>query len=151
MRINMVDVSLLSDVHLRAEYREILMMDNYYRRSKNTARGIVDSELPQTYTLNKGHAKFFYDKWGYVTSRLNELTVEMTIRGFKTREHDGFNLTMVSPQHFKDYLPTQEDLDINIERILIRIKQKYDEGKDWFYKYYGKDMTFNDWRKIYGK
>ena len=64
MRINVIDVKYLSDAHLRAENREILMSCHYYRKSAESGKGIQRNKIPEQYTLNQGHAMFFYNKMG---------------------------------------------------------------------------------------
>lgn len=149
MRINVVPVESLSDAHLRAEYREIMMMPSYYKRSLESKEGIVDKDIPTKYTLNEGHAKFFYRKYGYVVRRLMQLEEEMKKRGFKTREESDLQVSQVEVRRRAEYFPTAEDYILNIERILERIKEKYDEGDETFYKYYGENQTYKQWEERY--
>ena len=62
-RINIVPTSELADQHLVAEYRELFMVGSALVRtlkSKNAAKTL--NSLPEKYTLNTGHVKFFYNK-----------------------------------------------------------------------------------------
>jgi deoxyribonuclease (pyrimidine dimer) len=151
MRINVVPVDSLSDVHLRAEYREILMAPHYYLRSKKSKNGIDYKSIPDTYTLNKGHAKFFYNKFGYIARRHSELEQEMISRGYKIREENRLEpmLDKIPFVMMNDYKPTYADYVINIGRILTRIKKMYNAGKGNFYKMRGQLRTYKDWEDHY--
>ena len=58
-RINIIPASELHDQHLIAEYREITMVPAALRRTLNSKKGLDESKIPSTYTLNKGHVYFF--------------------------------------------------------------------------------------------
>ena len=60
-RINVIDTSLLTDQHLRAELREITRIPNTIVSGKAK----LDGNYPKEYTLGTGHVKFFYPrlKW----------------------------------------------------------------------------------------
>lgn len=154
MRINIIPVSLLSDRHLQAEFREIIMSIHYYKRSVNSRKGIDDSKISKYYTLNGGHAMMWYNKFKFVENRYNELLVEMKTRNFKTSSiEDKFqkDFNEYIPVFRKnDYIPTKDEFYINIERILYRIYTKiYKDNKPDFYKYNKKKMKFIDWCILY--
>lgn len=149
MRINVVPVQTLSNVHLRAEYREILMAPHYYIRSSNTKQGIVRSMISSKYTLNKGHAMFFYNKMGYIKRRHDELESEMIRRNFKIRASYNLLIDKIDMNDMNDYQPSIEDLKINIDRIMLRISQKpklYKERtlEEWFEFYLNLVTNFNN-------
>jgi hypothetical protein len=115
-RINLVPPSELCNQHLLAEYREL-------PRVFRLARVLPDSEKPPHYTLGKGHVKFFYDKLQYLENRFKELVRECLKRGFKVQ--------YTSPNQFRhhealrgDYIPTGEALELNRERINLRMPKK---------------------------
>lgn len=151
MRINVVPVYLLSDSHLRAEYREILMAPHYYYKSANSAKGIIRSNISKTYTLNKGHAYFWYDKMGYIYLRCDELELEMMRRGFKIR--DTYDLKVnefVLNQDINGYKVTQTDITVNVQRILQRIyEMEFVKGKPNYYKLYRENKSFDEWLGFY--
>jgi len=150
MRINVIDVEYLSDAHLRAEYREILMSCHYYRKSAESGKGIQRNKIPEQYTLNQGHAMFFYNKMGYVKKRHDLLEAEMIGRGFKIRQEYSLRLDWILPQDMNDYEVTREDIYINIERILIRMSEmEFGKNKPEFYKHYGESMRFGAWCIFY--
>lgn len=151
MRINMIPVELLSDAHLRAEYREILMSAHYYRKSSQSKQGIIRSKISKEYTLNTGHAMFFYNKMDYIIKRHDLLEAEMIKRSFKIRQtYDLKASEYCLPQDINDYIPSQDDILINIERILRRIyEMEFIKNKPGFYKLNGANMSFLDWSVFY--
>ena len=150
MRINVIDVMLLPDAHLRAEYREILMSCHYYRKSANSKKGIQRNKISKQYTLNKGHAMFFYDKMGYVQKRHNLLETEMINRGFKVRENYSLRLDWILPQDMNDYEIIREDIYTNMERVLLRIfEMEFDKHKPDFYKFWGESVGYDSWCMFY--
>ena len=154
MRINVIPVKDLADIHLRAEYREILMSPHYYHTSKKSSKGIDMSKIPKKYTLNKGHAYFWYNKYGYIRSRHNELEKEMIRRGFKIRETDSMTplLEGIPIQHRDFWFYDIDDVYVNIERIIRRIYEMYYvKDKPHFYKFWGESKTFDEWVEYYKK
>lgn len=147
MRINIIPVELLPDIHLRAEYREILMAPHYYIKSKNSKSGIDINKISQRYTLNKGHAYFWYDKFKFIKDRHNELENEMTNRHFKIRDIDKISTLLdLVPMDSKEYIWTYQEILINVQRILEKIFVKeFIENKPNFYKYKQESRTFHQW------
>ena len=43
---------------------------------------IFPEKISKTFTLNRGHVYFFYDKGLYLDKRYDELIAEMKLRGF---------------------------------------------------------------------
>ena len=140
VRINVIPPKYLADQHLVAEYREIKMLSKMFLISLKSKNGL--GKYGGEYTLNKGHGKCLYDKFGFIEKRFQQLLDEMTSRNFKTN-YDILDLSEIPKQFFGDYTPTEEAIRINVERILLRINDK----PDW-YLYYGKGM---DWNKFYEK
>lgn len=154
MRINIIPVNLLTDAHLRAEFREIIMSIHYYKRSKLTKQGIIYTDIPEAYLLNKGHAYFFYNKFQFVFNRFYELLNEMYIRGFKTGDNEA-KFTSLFKEHIEelslhDYSVTEDDVLINIERILDKLYyMEFVKGKPNFYKLNKNTKTFMEWCIFY--
>ena len=68
-RINLITPSKLADQHLFAEWREIKMIPPALMRSlKSKNEQDIISKISNTYTLNKGHVTFFYDKINFLLS-----------------------------------------------------------------------------------
>lgn len=123
VRVNLVDVSLLTDQHLIAEHNEIRMIVSSYRRSLRTQT--VDTilcKVAPNFTLGKGHALFFFDKLEYLRKRHQELREEGVKRGF-TFNYD-LDLCGFENRLFNDYTPTPDALRVIVERINQRISEK---------------------------
>jgi len=131
-RINTVDVKDLADQHLMAEYRELPMVHASLKRSKNSKKGLDLRSIPESYTLNTGHVKFFYNKGRFLERRWNDLIDELLFRGYdidpdsRTVDWNVFDSKLNN-----DWTPTPESKKVNAERILERLNQKKD-----FYRYY---------------
>ncbi|MFA6088925.1 MAG: pyrimidine dimer DNA glycosylase/endonuclease V [Candidatus Woesearchaeota archaeon] len=136
VRINLVDVSKLSDQHLVAEYDEILMLVSYIKRYSK----FDGTELKQ-YCLGKGHMKFFKDKVLYLKKRHELLKIEMRKRGFVTRKN--IVLSTFSKKNINDWKPTSLDVSIVTKRILSRIKAKFG-----YYRYYGTVRSYEFFRRM---
>jgi deoxyribonuclease (pyrimidine dimer) len=61
-RINIIPVEEFMDQHLSAEYRKITMVPASLTRTLLSKTGLDYKKIPKSYTLNKGHVYFFYDK-----------------------------------------------------------------------------------------
>ena len=125
VRINILNPKSLSDQHLIAEYDEILMLLGYVRKYPKK------ENIPENYTLGKGHIRFFKDKLIYLKERYELIKKEMKKRGFRaevTFEITEFDLTLRN-----GWLPGKEDREIIKKRIIEKIKMKPD-----YYRYYRK-------------
>ena len=76
-RINIIPVQELFDQHLIAEYREITMVPAALNRTINSKAGLKVSKINKTFTLNKGHVYFFYNKGKYLHKRYEQIIKEM--------------------------------------------------------------------------
>lgn len=116
-RINVVPVSELTREHLIAEYREIMRLPNNLRTSLNRKSSPFSlTEIPKEYKMGKGHVKFFFNKFKFLEKRFNELITEMKNRGYNPNFTDS-SIFKVSEEFYKDYLPTNDALEINRQRI----------------------------------
>lgn len=101
----------LPDKLLLAEHREITRIPNAVKSGRAK---VVD--LPERFTLGKGHVKFFYDKLGYLRRRYADLLQECRARGFavtdKTNAFDN-----LPPERLGDYSTSPEDRAIIVGRI----------------------------------
>ena len=130
-RINIIDVSELTDQHLIAEYREITMVPGSLRRTLVSKIGYQESRVPKRYTLNKGHVYFFYNKGKYLYNRYSELIREMRQRGFEPDNKRVFPKDVfVDNGLYNDWMPTMEDYKIIRQRIEERISTK----PNWYRK-----------------
>lgn len=122
-RINLIDPSKLSTKHLVAEYREITRLPGNLALSLNRKSKSFDlSEIPPSYVLGPGHVKFFYDKMLFLEKRFKSLVEEMIKRGYNPNFRDE-TIFKASELFYNDYIPTEEAINLNIQRILERTKQ----------------------------
>lgn len=133
-RINLVDPSELTDQHLVAEYREIRLLSAILQRSLKSKKGVQEHTIPQQFTLNQNHVRFFYNKGMYLHKRYNSLMEEMQNRGMEPKL--SFPIEKWPPRLYKDWEPNERDKNIVRERIALRISQK----PDWYRKY-GKPLS----------
>lgn len=128
-RINLVNPIELSDQHLVAEYREIFMVGSALQRSLKSANwNNTKSTLPEKFTLNKGHVKFFYNKGKYLHKRYLSLVKEMNSRGMKPDPNRKFKIAQWPDDLYNDWKPTAKDLKI----IRHRLKQKISQKPKWY-------------------
>ena len=128
-RINLVDPSELSDQHLVAEYREIFMVGSSLQRSlKSKNWGKTLANIPEKYTLNKGHVTFFYNKGKYLYKRYDSLVEEMKKRGMNPDPERRFKTEQWPDELFNDWEPEPDDYKV----IRTRIKEKIEMKPDWY-------------------
>ncbi|MGV8172230.1 MAG: pyrimidine dimer DNA glycosylase/endonuclease V [Candidatus Woesearchaeota archaeon] len=131
VRINIINPKALTDQHLIAEYDEMLMLLGYVERYPDIKIINGRSEIPERYTLNKGHMKFFKDKLKYLKRRHELLKSEMRKRGFKPIK--SIDLHKYPKALHNDWKPRMDDFKIIIDRITWKINKKPE-----YYRYYGK-------------
>ncbi len=111
----------LTDQHLLAEHREIKRMCDMY--SKRSEASKFD-DIPQEFTLNKGHMTFFLDKGKFTHDRYKSLYSECLNRGFNvTNFSDSWTKYINDDQFYKGWESTEKDNDIIIKRIIERLKE----------------------------
>ena len=130
-RINIIDVSELTDQHLIAEYREITMVPGSLKRTLVSKIGYQEKRVPKKFTLNGGHVYFFYNKGKYLNYRYLEIRNEMKSRGFNPDPNRKFPIDIFKNNGlYNDWMPTIEDQKIIRQRIAERISTK----PDWYRK-----------------
>lgn len=112
------------DQHLVAEYRELLMVPGSLKRTLASKNGYNAKKVSQKYTLNKGHVYFFYNKGLYLEKRYKALIEEMQARGMNPDLSRVFPKEVYPDYLYKDWEPTEEEMDIARERINLRISEK---------------------------
>lgn len=121
-RINVVAPITLCDQHLLAEHRELTRIPNCINSGF-----FKSSDIPAQYVLGKGHVNFFKNKLKWLKTRYDSLHSECLSRGFNVT----YKFPDVVPQeYYNDYIVTENDIRINMERIAIRTPKKA--------RYYGK-------------
>ena len=130
-RINIVPVTELMDQHLIAEYREITMVPASLKRTLLSKTGLDLRKIPNSYTLNKGHVYFFYNKGKYLANRYQLLVDEMKERGFNPDRNRKFPTDIFKDNElFNNWTPSQHEYDI----IRKRIEQKIHQNAGWYRK-----------------
>ena len=122
-RINIVHPSELTDQHLIAEYREIFMVGSALQRSMKS-KSWNPNDIPEQFTLNTGHVKFFYNKGEYLSNRYEELRTEMISRGMNPDMNRSFKRDQWPDKMWNDWKPKEDDLELIRERIQKRIAEK---------------------------
>ena len=136
-RINSaIDVKCLTDEHLLAEHREIKRLP--YCLEKAIESGSINN-IPNKFTLGKGHVTFFLNKQRFVVLRYWEIYRECIRRNLNVKlyNQNWLNLPQnILFENFRDYKPTLEERQLLIERITERIMKSH--KKVWHY--YGKPI-----------
>jgi len=128
-RINLVNPRELSDQHLVAEYREIFMVGSSLQRSIKSKNWIkTKNNIPDEFTLNKGHVTFFYNKGMYLDKRYSLLVKEMKRRGMNPDPKRKFKKSQWPKYLYNDWKPKNKDLKI----IRKRIEEKINLKPDWY-------------------
>jgi len=128
-RINIVPLQELADQHLVAEYREMFMVGSALQRtlaSKNRDKSL--SSIPEKFTLNTGHVKFFYNKGEYLHKRYDAIVEEMKRRGMNPDPERKFKREQWPDELYNDWDPDEQELAIVRQRIQERIEAK----PDWY-------------------
>lgn len=111
-RINLgIKASELPNKLLLAEHREIKRIPNTIKSGKAKIK-----DIPEKFTLGKGHVKFFYTRLGYLKKRYIELRQECLNRGFNITDYED-TFEGISEALFNDYDPSEYDRKLLIERI----------------------------------
>ena len=86
------------------------------------------SSIPEKFTLNTGHVKFFYNKGKYLHKRYLELIDEMKRRGMNPDPERKFKREQWPDELYLDWDPSWEEQLIVRQRLEERIAQK----PDWY-------------------
>jgi deoxyribonuclease (pyrimidine dimer) len=128
-RINIVPTRELADQHLVAEYRELFMVGSALARTlKSPNRDKSLSSIPEKFTLNTGHVKFFYNKGRYLHKRYDELVEEMKRRGMNPDPERVFKRDQWPDELYQDWQPDDQELAI----VRQRIQERIDAKPDWY-------------------
>ena len=124
-RINVLPVDQLTDQHLVAEYREMLMVPASLKRSLASKNGMDKNRIPKHYTLNTGHVYFFYDKGKFLKNRYDSLVNEMKKRGMNPDPERVFPTKVFKNNDlYNNWNVTERAVKINSKRIEERINMK---------------------------
>ncbi len=129
-RINgYIPVESLTDEHLLAEHREIKRItSNFIKRVQMNKF----DDIPSKFTLGTGHVLFFIDKGRYTYNRYIQLFEECKARNFLVTNYaDNWDVYKNYPAYFKDYVASDNDINVLKERISTRLKSSKIQ---WHYK-----------------
>jgi deoxyribonuclease (pyrimidine dimer) len=113
-RINSAIIpSFLTDQHLIAELRELPRIFTLVKKRKQS--GIDIKDAPKSFTLGKGHVKFFYDKLSFLQKRHKDLRDEYNSRYSKEWQY------IIDGEYTGEYIPTEKEHDLLVCRISERL------------------------------
>lgn len=149
-RINSaIPVKNLTDEHLLAEHREIKRLPCCL---DNAIESGSIKNIPEKFTLGKGHVLFFLDKMLFIHYRYLAIYHELLERGMKVCFY-GYNWNSIhlmsqgGVDYYNNYTTTSEERDLLIERITERIMNS---PKKCFH-YYGKAISKEEAVKLLKK
>ena len=140
MRVNVgVDPKTLTDEHLIAEARELIMLPYFCNKCKETGSM---KNIPEKFTLGQGHILFFTNKVKYVCDRYLKILDECKNRNINMVnksnkfvplcwEHGGWN----------NWQPDLNDLNLIISRICDRIQSSPKKEFHYNHKKITKDQA----------
>jgi deoxyribonuclease (pyrimidine dimer) len=115
-RINVVPVKELCNQHLFAEWREMPRLVGNLNKSLSRQVPFSMEEIPDAYLLGQGHVKFFYNKFAWLYNRHREITEVLLAKGYNIQA-DSEIFRSVEPKWFNDWVPTEDALRLNRQRI----------------------------------
>ena len=132
-RINLIDVSIMTDQHLLAEYRELPRIVNDWKKRYSDIK--FYKAIPNKFCLGQGHIKFFWNKIQFLIQRYGLIVGELLKRNFAVKQtsivdNEISHLLSIDANQIT-WNPTDEDIAISQQRITEKIKQKPE-----FYRFY---------------
>lgn len=128
-RVNCVPVEALSRQHLIAEWKEVPRIITMVE--KQIAKHGKIKPVPESYRMGKGHMQFFADKLGWIVSRLGDVCSEMKKRGYAPNMEFlggyGVRARLLGLNNFQSWHPTEQDMAINMARLIERDPKFYGE------------------------
>jgi deoxyribonuclease (pyrimidine dimer) len=107
-----------------AEHRELPRVFGLAYKASQSNKPWTDKQ-PSTYKLGEFHVIFFYDKLKWLSDRHKQLTAEMLSRGYKPSFTSCLQdewQDKIPASYWKDYVPTEEAVKINMQRINERLE-----------------------------
>lgn len=141
-RINLVPPEELTDQHLMREYQELPRIVGLVRKAIHKGRKPSDFKIAPDYILGSGHVTFFYNKLEFLRKRQLSLIAELLKRQYKIVHQDGLDLSDISDEWRRDYVPTENGLMLSQNRIREKILMK----PQW-YKYKGQPIDISQYIK----
>lgn len=127
-RVNVVPVESLCRQHCIAEIKEITRLFGFAKvgtqKYGNAYQWRLHKKPPTQYVLGTGHVMFFVDKIGYITERYKSLCNEWRSRGYNVNQISEEDLLRgIHPSFIGMYIPTEEAIALNVERINQRLME----------------------------
>jgi deoxyribonuclease (pyrimidine dimer) len=117
-------VSILNDKHLGSAWNEVPRIITEVEKLIESGRTVT---IPERFTFNGGHMKFFYNKIEFIEDRLAALFLESTKRGFNWDYHKYDNylrrchlIREMHPEFYNDWEPTQDEIYLGMARLISR-------------------------------
>lgn len=132
-RINLIDVSIMTDQHLLAEYRELPRIVNDWKKRYGDSK--FYKAIPNKFCLGQGHVKFFRNKIKFLIQQYRLIVDELLKRNFSIKQtsivdNEVAHLLTIDINQIT-WKPSVEDITISQQRITEKIKQKPE-----FYRFY---------------
>lgn len=127
-RINIIEPEMLTYEHLLAEYRELPRVFTHILKAVESGKSLKDYDIPEKYTIGKGHVTFFYNKAGWLKLRW-VVIVNILIAKYSCNldqeyiikvNNDFDNLPEWAKADRGIYKPTTEELYLNMYRLSNR-------------------------------
>lgn len=116
-RINLVDPSTLTPLHLLAEYRELPRTFGLIKKWQ-----LNPTPLPPKFTMGKGHVRFFYNKAHWLVIRQKLLIEELQYRGYQPKHTRPYQLLEGIDQDLQVmWIPSEEDIAVSRQRIEAKL------------------------------
>ena len=128
-----IPVKYLTDEHLIAEHCELEMLPYFHQKAIES--GSI-RDIPEKFTLGKGHILFFVNKMGFVRKRYRMVHKECKRRGFGVQNRED-KWKGISEKYMNDYNPTPEARKILLERIIERISNSPKKN----FRYMGENIS----------
>lgn len=120
VRVNLIKPRLLTDEHLYAENVELDMLMAFVTKYPN-------GNVPEEYCLGKGHMSFFRNKVKFLIYRKALVQNEMSYRKTGKGLYDESSVLPV------EWLPSIKDKEINLARIIERLRNPLRKRTKWRY------------------
>jgi hypothetical protein len=127
-RINLLEPSQLTSIHLMAEYRELprVFTRVKWRMAKGQTLSDIQNKISDVYTLNTGHETFFNDKLAWLYARYEKIFLELTLKRAYNIDADRYHsirkgaAELVGTEWWGYYDPSPEDVYLNMARVARR-------------------------------
>ncbi len=125
-RINLLSPEQLMDQHLLTEYRELPRIIGLVKKSVSLNKiKQIKLKMTKKYVLGTGHVIFFYDKGEFLDTRYSLIVQELKKRNFNIKfEKLDFSIFIENGLYKNDWIPTEEEIKISLDRINEKIAMK---------------------------